>query len=62
VDLRPPLPPSLGYTLPSEGALLLACTNMAKEEEVRFFRMTTMEHTSLVQWSLTYKQFGNVSG
>jgi hypothetical protein len=37
VDVRPLLPPSLGHTLASEGALLLACIDMAKEEEVRLF-------------------------
>jgi hypothetical protein len=55
VDLKPLLPPSLSRTLASEVALHLACTNMVEEEEEDSLALTTMEHTSLVQWSPTYK-------
>jgi hypothetical protein len=39
VDLKPPLPLSSNHTLVDEAALLLACIDMAKEEEARFFSM-----------------------
>jgi len=43
VDLKPLLPPSLGHTLAGEIALLLACIDIVKEEDVRLFSIDNHE-------------------